>query len=154
MIDHTIICKIHSSRLSTYVRNELSWRWSCTEILSFLSMKLELLSPLLSDSPFLSSKSFFMFFRFSMFKTQKSRPTFCHVFWGSNTVNKYRNGNCRYNRFLQTCLLRGFTFTFIVRIIVQFLYQDDTSGTKTEKVGLYRTWYKNWTIIRTVKMQK
>ena len=76
MIDHTIICKIHTSRLSTYVWNELSWRWRCTEILSFLSMKLELLSPLLSDSPFLSSKSFFMFFRFSMFKTQKSRPMY------------------------------------------------------------------------------
>jgi len=29
-----------------------------------------------------------------------------------------------YSRFLQTCLRRGFTFTFIVRIIVQFLYQD------------------------------
>jgi hypothetical protein len=30
-----------------------------------------------------------------------------------------------YSRFLQTCRLRGFTFTFTVRIIVQFLYQDD-----------------------------
>jgi hypothetical protein len=29
-----------------------------------------------------------------------------------------------YSRFLQTCLLQGFTFTFTVRIIVQFLYQD------------------------------
>jgi hypothetical protein len=28
-----------------------------------------------------------------------------------------------YIRFLQTCLLRGFTVTFIVRIIVQFLVQ-------------------------------
>jgi hypothetical protein len=30
-----------------------------------------------------------------------------------------------YSRFLQTCRLRGFTFTFTVRIIVQFLYQDE-----------------------------
>jgi hypothetical protein len=95
MIDHTIICKIHTSRLTTHVWNELSWRCICTEILSFLSMKLELLSPLLSDSPFLSSKSFFVFPIFDV-QNAKSRPTFCHVFWGSNTVNKYRNGNYRY----------------------------------------------------------
>jgi hypothetical protein len=36
-----------------------------------------------------------------------------------------------YSRFLQTCRLRGFTFTFRVRIMVQFLYQDD------------HVWYKN-----------
>jgi hypothetical protein len=60
MIDNTIPCQIHTSRLTTPLSNELS----CTEILTLLTMKLELLSPLLSDSPFLSSKVF-LFFRFS-----------------------------------------------------------------------------------------
>jgi hypothetical protein len=75
MIDHTIICKIHTSRLTTHVRNELSRRCSCTEILTFLSTKLELLSPLLSDSPFLLSESFFVFPIFDV-QNAKSRPTF------------------------------------------------------------------------------
>ena len=79
MISNTITCKIHTSRLTTYVRNELNCSCSCTEILTFLSMKLELLSPLLSDSPFLSSKSFFVFPIFDV-QNAKSRPTFCHVF--------------------------------------------------------------------------
>ncbi len=35
-----------------------------------------------------------------------------------------------HSRFLQTCRLRGFTFTFSERIIVQSLYQHDTCGTK------------------------
>jgi hypothetical protein len=61
LISNTITCKIHTSRLTTHVRNELSWSCSCTEILVLMSMKLELLSPLLSDSPFLSTKSFFVF---------------------------------------------------------------------------------------------
>jgi hypothetical protein len=64
MIDHVIICEIHVSELTALVRNELSCSCSCTEILALLTMKLELLSPLLSDSPFLSSKVF-CFFRFS-----------------------------------------------------------------------------------------
>ena len=95
MITHTIICKIHASRLTTHVRNELNCSCNCTEILAFLTMKLELLSPLLSDSPLLSAKSFFVFPIFDV-QNAKSRPTFCHVFWGSNTVNKYSNDNCRY----------------------------------------------------------
>jgi hypothetical protein len=80
MISSTITCKIHFSRLTTHVRNELSCSCSCTEILAFMSMKLELLSPLLSDSPFLSSKSFFVFPIFDVRQNAKSRPTFCHVF--------------------------------------------------------------------------
>jgi hypothetical protein len=44
-----------------------------------------------------------------------------------------------YSRFLQTCLLRGFTFTFTVQIIVQFLYQDGTCGTNPLFQFLYRT---------------
>ena len=81
MITHTIICKIHSSRLTTHVRNELSCSCSCTEILAFLTVKLELLSPLLSDSPFLSTKSFF-FFRFSMLTTRNRDPHFAIFFEG------------------------------------------------------------------------
>jgi hypothetical protein len=86
MISNTITCKIHTSRLTTHVRNELSWNSSCTEILALMSMKLELLSPLLSDSPFLSSKSF-SDFRCS-FTTRNRDPhfvmffeDFCHVFF-------------------------------------------------------------------------
>jgi hypothetical protein len=54
MIVHTITCQIHTSRHTTPFRNELSCRCRCTEILVLLTMKMELLSPLLSDSPFLS----------------------------------------------------------------------------------------------------
>ena len=79
MISNTITCKIHTSRLTTHVRNELRYSFNFTEILAFLSMKLELLSPLLSDSPFLSSKSFFVFPIFDV-QNAKSRPTFCHAF--------------------------------------------------------------------------
>jgi hypothetical protein len=79
MISNTITCKIHTSRLTTYVRNELRCSCSCTEILALMSMKLELLSPLLSNSPFLSTKSFFVFPIFDV-DNAKSRPTFCHVF--------------------------------------------------------------------------
>jgi hypothetical protein len=73
MISNTITCKIHTSRLTTHVRNELNC--ICPEILDFLSMKVELLSPLLSESPFLSSKSFFPP-RFSMIKTRNRDPHF------------------------------------------------------------------------------
>jgi hypothetical protein len=72
MIVHTIICKIQASRLTTLVSNEWRWRCNCTEILDFLTMKLELPSPLLSDSPFLSSEQFFCF--------SKSRPPFGMTF--------------------------------------------------------------------------
>ena len=61
MMDHTIICKIQTSRLTTILRHESRCSCRCTEILAFLTMKLELPSPLLSDSPFFSSKSFFVF---------------------------------------------------------------------------------------------
>ncbi len=64
MIAHTITCQIHASRHTTPLCNELRYSCSCTEILVLLTMKMELLSPLLSDSPFLSSKVF-LFFRFS-----------------------------------------------------------------------------------------
>jgi hypothetical protein len=63
MIPNTIICQIHVSRLTTPLCNELRCSCRSTEILVFLTMKLELLSPLLSDSPFLSSKDF-LFFRY------------------------------------------------------------------------------------------
>jgi hypothetical protein len=81
MISNTITCKIHTSRLTTHVWNELSCSCSCTEILSLMSMKLELLSPLLSDSPFLSTKSFFVFPIFDV-DNAKSRPTFAMFFEG------------------------------------------------------------------------
>jgi hypothetical protein len=38
--------------------------------------------------------------------------------------------NCPHDT-LQTCLLRGFTFTFTVRIIAQFLYQDGPRAVQT-----------------------
>ncbi len=78
MISHTIICRIQSSRLTTLVRNESRCSCSCTEILAFLTMKMELPSPLLSDSPFLSSEQFFCFSSFSNVRRNlnaKSRPT-------------------------------------------------------------------------------
>jgi hypothetical protein len=49
MIDHTITCQIHTSRHTTPFPNELNFTCICTEILTLLTMKLELLSPLLSD---------------------------------------------------------------------------------------------------------
>jgi hypothetical protein len=30
-----------------------------------------------------------------LYSKPKSKPTFFHVFWGPNTVNKYSNDNCR-----------------------------------------------------------
>ena len=48
----------------------------------------------------------------------------------------------KYSRLWQTCRLRGFTFTFSVWIIVQFLYQDD-----------HVWYYKNWTIIHTINVK-
>jgi hypothetical protein len=80
MISNTITCKIHTSRLTTHVWNELNYYCSCTEILALMSMKLELLSPLLSDSPFLSSKSF-SDFRCS-FTTRNRDPHFAMFFEG------------------------------------------------------------------------
>jgi hypothetical protein len=53
-----------------------------TIIRNFLTMKLELPSPLLSDSPFLSSKRFFLLW-FSIVRNAKSRPTFWHDFSSS-----------------------------------------------------------------------
>ncbi len=53
----------------------------------------------------------------------------------------------QYIRFWRTCLLRGFTYTFIVRIIVQFLYQDGHVRYKPTFQFLYDTWpswYKTW----------
>ena len=82
MVTHTIICKIHTSRLTTLVRNEVSCSCSCTKILAFLSMKLELLSPLLFVSPCLSSKRFFLFPIFdcpNFSKTQNRDPDFHNV---------------------------------------------------------------------------
>ena len=46
-VSQVIIVCIHGSRLTTHVRNELNCSCSCTEILVFLTVKLELLSPLL-----------------------------------------------------------------------------------------------------------
>ena len=56
MIDNTIICQIHVSRLTIPLRNELSCNYSYTEILVLLTMKLELLSPLLSDNVFIMNQ--------------------------------------------------------------------------------------------------
>jgi hypothetical protein len=126
MISNTITCKIHTSRLTTHVWNELSCSCNCTEILDLMSMKLELLSPLLSDSPFLSSKSFFVFPIFDVHNA-KSRPTFCHVFWGWNPVNKYRNGNCRY------CII--FTvFTVTVLFLLYFVRKPKSRHTYCKRL--------------------
>ena len=69
LISNTIPCKIHTSRLTTHVRNELNCSCRYTEILPFLSTKLELLSPLLSDSPSCRGKKLLVqkFFCFSNF---------------------------------------------------------------------------------------
>ncbi len=57
MFVHTIICKIQDSILNTLVCNESRYRCRFNEILAFcLTTKLVLLSPPLSDSPFLSVK--------------------------------------------------------------------------------------------------
>ena len=87
MIDHTIIFEIHTSRLTTLVCNEVRCNCSCTEILVFLTMNLELLSPPLSDSPFLSSNSFLCFSNFRLFKTQNRVLSV----WPKNS----NNGNTR-----------------------------------------------------------
>ncbi len=47
MIVHTIICKIQASRLTTLVRNESRCSCNSSEILTFLTMNLGLLSPLI-----------------------------------------------------------------------------------------------------------
>ncbi len=75
MISNTITSKIHTSRLTTHVRNELICNCRYTEILDLMSMKLEVLSLLLSDSPFLSTKSFFVFPIFDV-DNAKSRPAY------------------------------------------------------------------------------
>jgi hypothetical protein len=79
MITHTITCQIHVSRHTTPLSNELSCNCNCTDILDLLTMKLELLSPLLSDSPFLSSKVF-LFFRFSNLTVEWTKWN--HACWG------------------------------------------------------------------------
>ena len=84
MIAHTITCQIHVSRHTTPWRNELNWNCSYTEILSLLTMKLELLSPLLSDSPFLSSKVF-LFFRFSNLTVEWTKWN--HACWGPRKLS-------------------------------------------------------------------
>ncbi len=88
MIAHTITCQIHSSRHTTPLCNELSCTCSCTEILTLLTMKLELLSPLLSDSPFLSSKVF-CFFRFSNLTVEWTKWN--HVCWGPRKLSIFNN---------------------------------------------------------------
>ena len=103
MIDHPIICKIHGSRLATHVCNEVSCSCSCTKILAFLSMKLEILCPLLFVSPFSRPKRFFLFSSFD-FRTLRFSPqvetrllaSFSALFWSKN----FNNGNCRYCHFL------------------------------------------------------
>ena len=74
MMDHSIICKIHGSRLTIHVSNEVRCSWSYTKILVFLSMKMELLCPLLFVSSCLSSKRFF----FPHFRKHKNPDTFFH----------------------------------------------------------------------------
>jgi hypothetical protein len=84
MIAHTITCQIHTSRHTTPLSNELICSCSCTEILALLTMKLELLSPLLSDSPFLSSKVF-CFFRFSNLTVEWTKWN--HACWGPRKLS-------------------------------------------------------------------
>ncbi len=84
MIAHTITCQIHASRLTTPLRNELRCSSTCTEFLDLLTMKLELLSPLLSDSPFLSSKVF-LFVRFSNLTVEWTKWN--HVCWGPRKLS-------------------------------------------------------------------
>jgi hypothetical protein len=82
MVDHTIICKIQVSRLTTFVCNESRCSCNCTEILVFLTTKLELPSPLLSDSPFSPLNSFFVFLHFRLF----GRKIETHLLTGLFTV--------------------------------------------------------------------
>ncbi len=84
MIVHTITCQIHSSRHTTPLRNELSCSCNCTEILDLFTMKMELLSPLLSDSPFLSSKVF-CFFRFWNLTVEWTKWN--HACWGPRELS-------------------------------------------------------------------
>jgi hypothetical protein len=84
MIDTTIICQIHVSRLTTPFRNELNYSCGYTEILVLLTMKMELPSPLLSDSPFLSSKDF-LFFRFSNLTVEWTKWN--HPRWGPRKLS-------------------------------------------------------------------
>jgi hypothetical protein len=88
----------------------------------------------------------------------------CRCFFFFLFEKKNRRGEASgqrmcYSRFLQTCRLRGFTFTFSVRIIVQFLYQDDHVRYKnwtiirTLNVKVNHVRYKNWTIIRTLNVK-
>ena len=84
MIAHTITCQIHASRHTTPLSNELRCSCSCTEILVLLTMKMELLSPLLSDSPFLSSKVF-LFFRFSNLTVEWTKWN--HTCWGPRKLS-------------------------------------------------------------------
>ncbi len=84
------------------VSHEVSWNCSCTKILVFLSMKLELLCPLLFVSPFSGEKDFF-FFPLSIVQTlrgnQKSRPAFCTCTSLFSWNKKFHNDNCRYGIF-------------------------------------------------------
>ena len=95
MIDNTIIFKIHDSRLTTLVCNEFNYIYNCTEFLVFLTMNLEHLSPLLSDSPFLWTKSFFVFpiFYCSQLKTENHLFPCLELLTGTKKSN---NDNCRY----------------------------------------------------------
>jgi hypothetical protein len=99
MVAHTIICKIQASRLSTLVRNESRCSCSCTEILAFLTTKLELPSPLLSDSPFSPPNSFFVFLYFQIVRNAKSRPTFWRTFHRPCDHKFSITANCRYWKF-------------------------------------------------------
>jgi hypothetical protein len=76
MIVHVITCEIQVSSFSTLVRNESRYNYRYNEMLAFLTTKVQLLSPLLSDSPFLSFKSLFVFLDFRLFRTQNQDPRF------------------------------------------------------------------------------
>jgi hypothetical protein len=88
MVDHTIICKIHTSRLTILVRDEVNFNYTCTKILTFLTMKLELLSPHLFFSSCLSSKRFFLFPISDRQKPKIETHHFFHIF---DTSNKPKN---------------------------------------------------------------
>ncbi len=84
MIANTIICQIHVSRLTAPLSNELNCSCCSTEILTLLTMKLEFLSPLQSDSQFLSSKDF-LFSRFSNVTVEWTKWN--HARWGPRKLS-------------------------------------------------------------------
>ena len=86
MILHTLICKIYVLRLTTLVCDELVYSFHCTQILAFLTMKLEThVSSVVRIPIYLRPKSFVFVFLGEklMNENTKSRPSFSILFDGN-----------------------------------------------------------------------